>query len=172
MCQDAGMVSEPARGFVERFGTLLEEAGIPRMPARVFATLVTSDEGALTAAELAEALGVSPAAISGAVRYLRQVDLLVRERERGSRRDRYVLHDEVWYEAAARRDQLLGRWVANMRDGAASFGPDTPTGARLVETGAFYQFLLEEMPEMLGRWREQKADRVAAFGRGVETTAS
>ncbi|HMJ74654.1 MAG TPA: helix-turn-helix domain-containing protein [Iamia sp.] len=149
--------------FVERFGALLEEAGIPRMPARVLAALVTTDEGALTAADLAEGLDVSPAAISGAVRYLAQVNLLVRERERGSRRERYVLRDDPWYEAAAQRDVMLARWVDHMREGAVSFGSDTPTGARLVETGAFYQFMLEEMPDLLGRWRAQKDERIAAF---------
>ena len=44
-----------------------------RMPARVFAALLASDDGALTSAELGEQLQVSPAAVSGAVRYLAQV---------------------------------------------------------------------------------------------------
>ncbi|MGW3326646.1 hypothetical protein ACWDEV_29985, partial [Streptomyces virginiae] len=30
-----------------------------------------------------------------------------REREPGSRRDRYVLHNELWYETFTRRDQVL-----------------------------------------------------------------
>ena len=42
--------------------------GFPRMPSRVLITLMAADEEALTAAELAGRLGVSPAAISGAVR--------------------------------------------------------------------------------------------------------
>ena len=39
--------------FVERFASVLTEAGIPRMPARVFAALLTADSSSLTAAELA-----------------------------------------------------------------------------------------------------------------------
>ena len=50
------------------FAFLLTESGVPRMPARVFASVLAEDAGALTAAELAERLQVSPAAISGAVR--------------------------------------------------------------------------------------------------------
>ena len=66
-------------------------------PGSLF-TLMAADERALTAAELAERLGVSPAAISGAVRYLTQIGMLHREPSPGSRRDRYRLPDDPWYE--------------------------------------------------------------------------
>ena len=49
------------------------------MPARVFAALLASDSGRLTSAELSALLKVSPAAVSGAVRYLAQVNLVSRE---------------------------------------------------------------------------------------------
>ena len=55
------------------------------------------------AAELAAQLNVSPAAISGAVRYLIQVGLTSREREPGSRRDVFRVHEDAWYDAAIRR---------------------------------------------------------------------
>ncbi len=54
--------------FVERFSSVLVDVGWQRMPARVFVTLLASESAALTAADLAERLQVSPAAISGAVR--------------------------------------------------------------------------------------------------------
>src|SRR6185436_10524901 len=66
--------------FVERFALLLDEAGMPRMPARVFAAILADDGGRLTARELAERLSVSPAAISGAVRYLTQAGMIERGR--------------------------------------------------------------------------------------------
>ena len=47
---------------------MLAEAGIARMPARVFAALLVTESGSLTAAELARQLHVSPAAVSGAAR--------------------------------------------------------------------------------------------------------
>ena len=142
--------------FVERFATTLEESGVPRMPARVFVTLLATDAGALTAAELAERLQVSPAAISGAVRYLIQVDLITRERDPGSRRDRYRVFDDAWYEATVRRERLLMRWEDSAREGAAALGPDTPAGARMVETVAFFQFLRREMAALQERWRQER----------------
>jgi predicted transcriptional regulator len=142
--------------FIERFAVALTEAGFPRMPARVFAGLLATDSGRLTAADLADLLQVSPAAISGAVRYLAQVNLAGREREPGSRRDYYQVHDDVWYEAVARRDQVLARWERSLREGIEVLGRDTPAGGRMVETLAFFEFLQKELPPLLKRWRDHK----------------
>jgi DNA-binding transcriptional regulator GbsR (MarR family) len=139
--------------FIEGFASALTDGGVPRMPARVFAALLATDSGRLTAAELAERLQVSPAAISGAVRYLTQVALVSREREPGSRRDHYRLLNDLWYEAALRREPLLTRWERSMREGMEALGPDTPAGARLAESMAFFEFLQEELPAVLERWR-------------------
>src|SRR5438067_1988526 len=93
--------TEAVGEFVERFAAQLVDAGMPRMPSRVFACLLASETGVLTSAELGERLQISPAAVSGAVRYLSQVNMLSREREPGSRRDRYRVHSDQWYEALA-----------------------------------------------------------------------
>jgi predicted transcriptional regulator len=142
--------------FIERFAAMLVEAGVPRMPARIFVALLASDSGRRTAAELAELLQISPAAVSGAVRYLAQVNLIVREHEPGSRRDHYRVHDDTWYEATVRREQQLARWTVSVRDGVDALGPDTPAGRRLAETLAFLEFLEAEMPALLARWHEQR----------------
>ena len=52
---------EAVSRFVEHFAAQLVEAGLPRMPARVFAALLASDTGVMTSAELGEQLRVSPA---------------------------------------------------------------------------------------------------------------
>jgi DNA-binding transcriptional regulator GbsR (MarR family) len=150
--------SEAVLRFIERFASALTEAGMARMPARVFVALLATDSGRLTAAELAELLHVSPAAISGAVQYLTQVNLVTRERAPGSRRDHYRVHDDAWYEGALHRERLLARWEASTREGIEALGADTPAGRRLMETLAFYEFIHEEMPAMLARWRERRAD--------------
>lgn len=150
---DAARDDEAVSRFVERFGADMAEAGMQRMGARVFAALLASDSGKLSAAEIAEQLQISPAAVSGAVRYLAQVDLITREREPGSRRDSYRLYNEVWYEAVAHRDQILTRWTNTMRDGARALGLDTPAGARAAKSAEFYEFMQKELVGMLARWR-------------------
>lgn len=147
---------EAVRRFVERFALNLTEAGMPRMPARVFAAVLVAEDGRRTAAELADQLGVSPAAISGAVRYLTQLRLVSREREPRERVDHYRVSSDTWYEAIARRDEMVARWLQDLAEGVKAVGPDTAAGARLEETRAFFEYLLQEVPRLLERWRARR----------------
>ncbi len=149
--------------FVEAFAAQLAEAGMQRMPARVFGALLSSESGALTSAELGEQLQVSPAAVSGAVRYLAQVHMVSREREPGSRRERYRVHASTWYEALTNRDQVLKRWEATLREGVASLGAESAAGRRMSETLEFFEFLERELGGLMERWR---AHRDEVFGTG------
>ena len=145
--------------FIERFAAVLVEAGIPPMPARVFAALLVTDSGRLTAAELTELLGASPAAISGAVRYLEQVGMIGREREPGSRRDVYLLRNDLWYEMTLGREQVLTHWASAAQEGAEILGPLTPAGRRLADSHDFFVFVQQELPALLERWRARRARR-------------
>lgn len=139
--------------FVERFALLLVEGGMPRMPARIFACILADDEGALTAAELASRLRVSPAAVSGAVRYLTQTGLVVKGREPGARRDDYRVGEDPWYEVFAARTALIRRWEDAMAEGVELLGAERPAGRRLAETREFFAFLRTELPALMARWR-------------------
>jgi DNA-binding transcriptional regulator GbsR (MarR family) len=143
--------------YVERLAGTLVEMGTNRMGARVFAALVASEEGRVPAAELGRRLQASPAAISGAVRYLEQAGMLHREREPGSRRDLYALHTNLWLETIVDRGRLMDRWGDRMREGVDVLGPQTPGGKRLRETAAFFEFISKELPVMLERWRDHRA---------------
>ncbi|MEU2909471.1 GbsR/MarR family transcriptional regulator [Streptomyces massasporeus] len=148
-----GRDAEAVSRFVESFAAQLVEAGMTRMPARVFAALLSSDAGSMTSAELGEQLRISPAAVSGAVRYLAQTHMVSREREPGSRRERYRVHGDQWYEALTNRDAVLKRWEGALREGVTSLGADTPAGRRLSETLAFFEFLDGELVALMERWR-------------------
>jgi DNA-binding transcriptional regulator GbsR (MarR family) len=151
-----GRDEEAVRRFIERFALNLVEAGMARMPARVFAGVLVAEDGRQTAAELAELLQVSPAAISGAIRYLTQLRLVSREREPGERVDHYRISSDTWYEAVTRRDQMIARWEQDLQEGIKAVGPDTPAGVHLEETRAFFEFLRDEIPQMLAKWRERR----------------
>ncbi|MEW2489994.1 helix-turn-helix domain-containing protein [Streptomyces sp. NPDC048411] len=134
----------------------MTEAGMQRMASRVFAALLADDDGSMTSAELSEQLRISPAAVSGAINYLTQVSMVGRERDPGSRRDRYRLHSEIWYATFASRDRALTRWEHTLKEGAQTLGPDTPAGARLAETAAFFEFLQTELVGLMDRWRDHR----------------
>jgi predicted transcriptional regulator len=141
--------------FVEDLASALTEMGVPRMPARVFAALLTTDSGRLTAADLATNLQVSPAAVSGAVRYLIQIGMVRRESEPGSRRHYYRAPDNVWDEVIGIRDHLMARWTGVLRDGVEVLGADTPAGERVAESVRFFEFVSSELPGVIRKWRER-----------------
>ena len=151
------MAHTPQARFIERMGGALTDAGLPRLPSRVFAALVVDDDGRMTAAELAETLSVSPAAISGAVNFLAQINFLHRERERGSRRDVYVVDDDAWLQAMLRKDQTYGPMIAALDTAMEGLGPAAPAHRRLALMKEFLAFVDEEMDALATRWLERRA---------------
>jgi DNA-binding transcriptional regulator GbsR (MarR family) len=145
------------RRFIERFASLMVEAGMPRMPARIFAGLLAADSGRLTADKLAGLLKASPAAVSGGVRYLVQVGLVRRESEPGSRRHHYRVPDNIWDELLQQRDRLLQRWADVLREGIEILGAGTPAGARMADSAQYFDFVNAEMPRLFARWKEYRA---------------
>ena len=143
--------------FVERFALILVESGMPRMPARVFAYVLADDAERYTARELATGLRVSPAAISGAVRYLAQAGLLIREREPGSRSDHYRVYDEdIWYTITQQRLPLLKRWEEILSEGIELLDEARPGGHRVRETLEYVRFSQVEIADFAERWRAHK----------------
>lgn len=147
---------EAVRNYIETLALSLTQIGLQRMSARVFAALQTSDAGRMTSAELAEILSVSPAAISGAVRYLEQVGFVAKEREPGERRDHYRLYDDLWFASFLKRDRLLRVWRDATFEGVETLGAHTPAGRRLAHMADFLDFMCKEIPALFDRWREER----------------
>ncbi|MET8229541.1 MarR family transcriptional regulator [Micromonospora sp. NPDC005298] len=148
---------DPVHLFVERMALTFAEVGFPRMAARVLFTVMSADDP-LTAAEIGERLGVSAAAVSGAVRYLTQFGLLIREPVPRSRRDRYRMPDNPWYEGTITKTAIYKTFI-DVADGgvAALNGPDTPAGERVAEMRDFFVFVQEEIDSLGERWRIRRA---------------
>jgi DNA-binding transcriptional regulator GbsR (MarR family) len=149
-------------GYIERFASVLVSAGFPPMPARVFVALLVTNSGRLSAAELAGMLRISPAAVSGAVRYLIQLGLVHKERVPGSRRDYYRMPGNMWDDMIRMRDQVMSRWTALVREGIDLVGADTPAGERMAEQAAFLEFATKELGQIIGRWQEYRASDAAS----------
>lgn len=162
--RDHEPIDHEVREFVEHAAVALAEWGFPPMSARVLMAAMTVPSGVVSAPELAARLDASPAAISGAVRYLGHVGLFVRAPGRGSRRTYYRLRDDVWYEAALTKNHgLIGRLVEMCDDGVKVLGgPDTEAGARVAEMREFLAFMRAELPGMLERWRTSRTKNTAS----------
>jgi DNA-binding transcriptional regulator GbsR (MarR family) len=143
--------------FVERFALVIRDSGIPPMPARVLAYALADDADRYTAADLQEALGVSAAAVSGAVRWLVQARLFTRDREPGTRSDLYVLDDaDLWSPIFAAEAEQLGAWADVVAEGVQAVGADTPGGRRLRESQEFFAYVSAELPRLLEGWRAHR----------------
>ena len=133
-------------------GAALSSAGLARLPSRTFAALLVDDDGRMTAAELAARLEVSPAAVSGAVKYLDGIGMIRRERERGSRRDVFVVDDDAWHGSMTRADQIYAPMVAALDRALAELPARDPAYRRLRLSREFLRFLLDEMASLDDRW--------------------
>lgn len=147
------------REAAEQSAAILTAAGMPKMPARVLMALTVTEDGGLTALELGEVLGVSAAAISGAVRYLQSIAIVRRVAQPGSRRDRYEVPPNSWLAAFA-QERPVYRALADLADAASkTIGDRTSTAAgRLEEMASFYRFLDARLPELMTEWERQRDD--------------
>jgi DNA-binding transcriptional ArsR family regulator len=145
--------------FIEKFAAVLIVAGFPPMPARVFVALLVTDSGRLSAAELVDLLQISPAAVSGAVRYLTGLGLVHKERVPGSRREYYRMPADIWHQVMLLRNHVLTRWAGLLKEGIDLVGADTPAGRRMAGHVGFFEFLAAEMPAVMARWDALAAAR-------------
>jgi DNA-binding transcriptional regulator GbsR (MarR family) len=146
----------PLPPFVEDFAVAMATIGFPRMPARVFALLLAAPEDSLTARELADRLEVSPAAISGAVRYLGQIDLVRRTRRTGERVDRFGLGDHIWEPVIHAELRAYGPLIELCSAALADQELGANGTRRVTQTRDFLAFMADELPQILERWRARR----------------
>ncbi|MGG7508143.1 GbsR/MarR family transcriptional regulator [Plantibacter sp. YIM 135249] len=145
--------------------------GFPRMPAAVLMLLMSSEESALTADQLAEELQASPAAVSGAVRYLVTIGLLTRHQLAGSRRYVYELPRHPWYTVSIGKTDLYTHIVGLSEQAAEQLGPNGR--ARLEEMAEFFRFLERRLPAVLDEWNELRSASAtrSASGLGMDRSS-
>ncbi|MFJ7253938.1 helix-turn-helix domain-containing protein [Streptomyces sp. NPDC098085] len=151
--QPYGRNAEAVAEYEETLTTVLMATGLPKMMARVLTCLFTSDAGSLTASDLVQRLQVSPASISKAIAFLESQSLVRRERDE-RRRDRYVVDDELFYQATIASARSNDQLVATARQGVAVLGPHTPAATRLENVARFLDFISESITRAAEQARE------------------
>lgn len=168
-------VEHPGSEAAEQAAAMLAAVGMPRMPARVMMALAGSPDEGYTAADLADRLGVSAAAVSGAVRYLVSMRLIHRLSRPGDRRDRYDLAEDSWSGMIAANAPLYGTLAASL-DRIAEENPTAPaSAARAHEIADFLRYLAERMPQIAAEWRagrDAPGDAAAGPAAGSESAAA
>jgi DNA-binding transcriptional regulator GbsR (MarR family) len=150
-------MKEERAEFIEGFALQLHESGMQRMAARVFAVLLTAPGGGLTAREIAETLGVSAAAVSGATTYLTRTKMAERSRTPGERVDRYDVRGTTWAEAITVETELLHTLSGWLDKGASLVADDREATQRMKDTRDFFDFVAVEMPKLVERWQATRS---------------
>ncbi|MFD7643080.1 helix-turn-helix domain-containing protein [Kitasatospora sp. NPDC059795] len=150
-----GRDPEAVAVYAETVTTVFMHSGMSRMPARVLAALMLTDEGRLTAVELAQRLQVSPASISKAVAFLDDQAMIRRERDE-RRRESYVLDEDIWYQATVASARANAAVVEAVREGVSVLGPGTPASDRLDSIARFLNFVSEGLFRLAEDAREMQ----------------
>ncbi|MEU9126485.1 helix-turn-helix domain-containing protein, partial [Streptomyces sp. NPDC048506] len=151
--QPYGRDAEAVRDYQEALTTVYMTSGLPKMMARVLGCLYTTDTGSLTASELAGRLQVSPASISKAITFLESQDLVRRERDQ-RRRERYVVDDDLWYQAMIRSARANDQFIETARQAVDVLGHGTPAATRLENAARFLDFVSEGLIRAAEQGRE------------------
>lgn len=145
---------------VERLGATLEASGVPPMAARVFAYVLAEDREQYTARDLAEGLQVSPAAVSGAMKFLVAAGLVIRERRRGGRGHVFrVIDNDIWTPIMEGRVRMLEQFRAAADDAVELLAPGSAGRARVEETRDYLAFAATDMARMIDRWHAHRTAR-------------
>ncbi|MGP4115068.1 GbsR/MarR family transcriptional regulator [Streptomyces sp. 4N509B] len=151
---------------IERLAGRFAETGLSRMAARVFAALIVSPDGALTAAEIGQRLSISSGTVSTSVQYLSRLGLITREHVPGSRRDLYRILDDPWPDVFAIRGHWLREFAKSAEEEIDRLGDGAP-GARerLAVMREFALFVMPRLDTIVVEWRRHRAAH-APTGRG------
>ncbi|MCK7622850.1 helix-turn-helix domain-containing protein [Streptomyces sp. RS10V-4] len=169
--QPYGRDPQAVRDYQEALTTVYITSGVPKMMARVLGCLYTTDSGSLTASELAQRLQVSPASISKAITFLESQDLVRRVRDERQRRERYVVDDDLWYQAMIRSARANDEFIEAARQGVGVLGRGTPAAVRLENAARFLDFVSEGLIRAAEQGREVLHTPATATGKAAPTDA-
>ena len=148
----------------EQAAAMMTTAGMPRMPARALMALIAAPAGGYTAAELADRLGGSAGAVSGAVRYLQDAHFIRRLPTPGHRRDRYDLVVDAFHSVMLGNIPVYVQ-MADYVDRIGAEATDDEVAAERASTmSGFLRFMARRMPELVAEWEELREATVQAGG--------
>jgi DNA-binding transcriptional regulator GbsR (MarR family) len=143
----------------EEAAAMITAVGFPRMPGRMLMALIAAPAEGYSAAELADRLGVSAAAVSGAVRYLQTIQVIRRVSRPDRRRDHYVIIPDTWYGLMTNNGPIYERLAAHIEAIGAEHDEDHAARDRASEMAEFFRFMARRMPELVDEWESYRAER-------------
>lgn len=157
------------RLLAEDFGLFFEETGHTRMDGRTAAWLLIADPPVQSLTDIADALGVSKAAVSAAARALLHAGMVERVSEPGRRGDSYrSLPGRLDRVLQLDHLQTLRRLVDRALGLVADKDQSQSNYALLHEMRDFLEFLQAEIPGLMARWQARRAPLPTAAIPGLD----
>ena len=145
--------------FIEQFGLMSKEDGLPRIAGRIYGLLLLQEE-ALCLDEMVDHLQVSKASISTNARRLERMGVVQRIGKPGDRRDYYRASPDAiegnFERVRSRMEQmvqLLDATIPRLSD------QQNTALSRLEKMRDWHQFMLREMEGLLKRWEQSRQQR-------------
>ncbi len=146
--------SDPIEIFIEGFGLLMQQDGLPRIAGRMLALFIV-EGGPFSFSELAERLKVSRGSISTNARLLRQIGYLERFARPGDRQDYYHLSEEPYIRLLDGYTDRLNRRLdlaSTLESHLTSGRPDTLKRLKGMKT--FYSAALKSTEDLKQKLHE------------------
>jgi DNA-binding transcriptional regulator GbsR (MarR family) len=139
------------RQFVDDFASLWERFAASPAQGRVLALLYIADEPELTAADIAETLGISRGSVSQITRQLIMFRIVQRISRPGDRRDWFRVASNPFGEAARAERAQIGTFIDVLRRGLAIHSASPPERQRALSNSIGF---LEDYDATLGGFLE------------------
>jgi DNA-binding transcriptional regulator GbsR (MarR family) len=149
--------------FIEAFGVLFEQVGVPRMAGRMLGYLLIAQQPLQTADSLADALQTSRGSVSTTTRLLIQFGLVERAALPGDRRDYFRVKPGAWAQLThASFTRLTDMRQLAERGLSVMSTEQNADRSRLEEMRDTYAFLERELLAVMNRLSQELEHR----GRG------
>jgi DNA-binding transcriptional regulator GbsR (MarR family) len=146
--------------FVEEFGIVFEEAGLPRMAGRIMGYLLLSSPPHKSIDELSTALMASKGSISTMTRLLIQSGIIERISLPGVRHDYFRIKPDALGCVVKYRAEQISAFRKLAERGLELVGAKaTPVRQALEEMRDMYVFIEREFPALMERWEKERKKR-------------
>jgi DNA-binding transcriptional regulator GbsR (MarR family) len=157
MTEDA--VTHAGVDAAEGAASVITAVGFPRMPGRVMMALIAAPAEGYTASELGDRLGVSAAAVSGAVRYLQTLHIIRKVSRPDQRLAHYEIISDAWYTMMASNSPVYDRLASYIDEIGDAHADDHAARERAAEMAEFFRFMARRMPQLIDEWETLRAER-------------
>jgi DNA-binding transcriptional regulator GbsR (MarR family) len=155
--------------FVDRWSRILAAEGLPPVAGRLWAWLLVCEPPEQPVDDIAEAIGASRGAISGAVRWLEPSGLIHRSRRRGDRRDYWSTTPDAMIRVIENRQRQMRPSLDTLESALGALSDRSPASLqRLRDVHELYQVLFGVVIAAVEQYKASRAASAAGVPAGKD----